>query len=258
MRVRRRRIVVAGGTGLLGRVTAKSLARHNHVEAVALSRSGNTVDEIRGFAADMLSGENLDVALAGADAVICCAHDRAAHENGARAIRNLLTACGNASVGHIVYAGIAGIETSLTSPYYAGKLAEERAIESSGLRHTILRAAQFHDLVLTVLAACDEGERYLVPHPLVLRPVAVETVAKRLADLALDGPGGRAPDLAGPQDIALADLARIFVRIKASSKPVVETGDVPARWRMLQTLTHGAAERAGPDFETWLRTRQSA
>ncbi len=251
-----RRIVIAGGTGALGGLSADFLAKRGDVEALALSRSGNAAGDVHGVAADLLSGENLDNALAGADAVIWCAHDRAAHENDAKAMRNLLAACAKAGVQNLVYAGIVGIETSLVSPYYAGKLREEQVIEASGVPHTILRAAQFHDLVLTVLQACDDGSRYLVPHPLKLRPVAIGPVAQQLADLALQPPLGRAPDIAGPEDRELADFARIFCRVTGSAKSVFETSEIPSRWASLQTLTHGPAERAGPTFEKWLRQRQ--
>ena len=173
-------------------------------------------------------------------------------------MRNLLNACARAGVGNLVYTGIIGIETSLASPYYQGKLMEEQAIEASSVAHTILRAAQFHNLILSVLEACDDGSRYLVPKPLVLRPVDIATVAQRLAGLALEPPCGRARDLAGPEDLELADMARTFCRIARSTKPVVETTDIPARWASLQTLTHGPADRAGPTFEEWLRARNQA
>ncbi len=258
MRRASRKIVVAGGTGALGRLTSQFLGQYADVAVSAMSRSGNAVGDIPGVAADLLSGSGLSAAVSGAQAVIWCAHDRAAHENEAQAMRNLLNACSRAGVGNLVYTGIIGIETSLASPYYKGKLMEEQAIEASGVAHTILRAAQFHDLVLNVLDACDDGSRYLVPKPLMLRPVDIATVAQRLACLALEPPCGRAPDLAGPEDLELADMARMFCRITRTTKPVVETADVPARWASLQTLTHGPADRAGPTFEEWLRARQQA
>lgn len=253
-----RKVVVAGGTGALGRLTAQCLVQYADVDVLAISRSGNAVGDIAGVAVDLLSGSGLLEAVSGAYAVIWCAHDRSAHENEAQAMRNLLNACARAGVGNLVYTGIIGIETSLASPYYKGKLMEEQAIEASGVAHTILRAAQFHDLVLSVLEACDDGERYLVPKPLMLRPVDIATVAQRLAGLALEPPCGRARDLAGPEDLELADMARTFCRITGSTKPVVETADMPARWALLQTLTHGPADRAGPTFEQWLQARAKA
>ncbi len=252
-----RKVVVAGGTGALGRLTSQCLAQYADVDVLAMSRSGNAVGDIPGVAADLLSGTGLLAAVTGAQAVVWCAHDRAAHENDALAVRNMLDACARTGVGNFVYTGIIGIETSLASPYYRGKLMEEQAIEASGVAHTILRAAQFHDLVLSVLEACDVGERYLVPKPLMLRPVDMATVAQRLTSHALEPPCGRARDVAGPEDLELADMARVFCRITGDTKPVVETADMPARWALLQTLTHGPAVRAGPTFEEWLRARHA-
>lgn len=250
------KIVVVGGTGLLGSLTVKALAGVEGVSVAALSRSGaSPAPDVVGVQAELLAGDRIDGAIAGADAIVWCAHDRQAHANDAAAMRNLIGACMRRGVRHLVYAGIIGIETSLDSSYYAGKLAEERAIETSGVGHTILRAAQFHSLVETVLEACDEGDRLRVPHPLLLRPVAPETVAARLAEIVRGEPCGRAMDLAGPEDRHLIDFAAIYQRVKGLGKPLEQTAEAPSRWRMLQTLTHGPADRSGPDFETWLARR---
>lgn len=251
-------IAIAGGTGLLGRAVADALCKSGRAQVRVISRHAGPEQDRTFCRADLASDEGLDAALSGVSSVIWCAHDREAMANDAAWMRRLLRACETAKVGHVIYTGIAGIETARASDYYAGKLREEEVLAASGAPYTILRAAQFHTLALSLLEACDDGQTIQAPASLMLRPVAHETVAERLVALALAMPKCRAKDLVGPQDCFLPALARQWIEICGLDREVVEAAQAPARWALLQTLTHGPAERAGPTFAQWLRARVRA
>jgi uncharacterized protein YbjT (DUF2867 family) len=251
-------IAIAGGTGLLGRAVADDLCKSGRAQVRVISRHASPEQDRTSCQADFSSGEGLDAALAGVNAVIWCAHDREALANDAAWMRNLLRVCGKAKVTHLIYTGIAGIETARASDYYAGKLREEEVIAASRVPHTILRAAQFHTLALSLLEACDDGKTIHAPASLMLRPIAHEAVAERLAALALAQPRGKVNDLVGPQDCFMPALARQWVDICGLDRKVAEAAHAPARWALLQNITHGPAERAGPTFAQWLRARVRA
>lgn len=248
------KIAIVGGTGMLGRLVGDALRASGGTSVTLVSRSGAGEAFAQGRAADLLSGEGLDVALAGHDVAIWTAHDRDAALNDALALRNFIAAAQGAGVGHLVYTGIVGIETALASPYYAGKAIEENVLAASGAPFTLLRAAQFHELVLTLLEACDDGQTIRAP-AFMLRPVAAQAAAEKLAALAMAGPAGRVADLVGPRDARIVELARDLVVQRRLTRKIVEAVEAPERWRILASLTHGPAERAGPDFRTWLSLR---
>lgn len=237
---------------MLGRLVGDALRISGGTSVTLVSRSGAGDPSAQGRRADVLTGEGLDAALAGQDVAIWTAHDREAVTNGAKAVSHLIAAAQRTGVRHIVYTGIAGIETALTSPYYAGKALEEAALERGVVPFTILRAAQFHELAVTLVEACDDGAAIRAPR-FMLRPVAAKSVAERLALLALGEPAGRARDVVGPEDLSVGVIARQYIAAKQLSRELIEVEEAPERWRTLAALTHGPAERIGPTFAEWLQ-----
>ena len=194
------RIAVAGGTGVVGRHVAEAARGAGH-DVVVLSRSAG---------ADVITGAGVDAALQGVDAVIDVTNTTTLSAAKAvkffeTATRNLLDAENRAGVAHHVVLSIVGID-GIDASYYAGKLAQERAVAAGSVPFTIARAAQFHEFAGQVLSGMS-GPVAVVPKVL-MRPVAAREVGEHLVRVAEAGATGRARDLVGPRDEVLVDVAR--------------------------------------------------
>ncbi|MDP9826915.1 uncharacterized protein YbjT (DUF2867 family) [Kineosporia succinea] len=194
---------MAGGTGAVGRHVVDVLRERGH-EAVVLARSAGV---------DLVTGRDLD--LGGVDAVVdvtsVSTQKQAEAESFFGAVTGHLLEAGKASgVGHHVVLSIVGIDDAPTG-YYRGKVLQERLVEEGGVPWTILRATQFHEFAAQILAALRVGPLHPVP---VMRnePVAAREVAEHLADRVEKGPAGRVPDLGGPREERMADMARAYLR----------------------------------------------
>ncbi len=227
-------VLVTGGTGVLGRRVVECLGAAG-AGARVMSRSGRRAT-VRG---DLLTGEGLDAAVRGAGTVIHCASSpyRKTREVDVTGTGRLLEAAARAGVSHFVYISIVGVDRAASYPYYRIKLDAERAIETSSVPHTILRATQFYDLVLTAMRFMDRLPVMPVPTGLLGQPVDAGEVAGRLADLALSAPAGRAPDVGGPEVGTLAESARRYLGVIGSRKKVVE---FPLPGRTARAIRQGA------------------
>nr|WP_157119832.1 NAD(P)H-binding protein [Nocardia xishanensis] len=233
-------ILVTGGTGTLGNHVVP-LLRAAGRDLRVLSRSPRAaVDGIEFVTGDLLRGEGIEAAVAGADTIL---HLAGGPKGDDVATRNLVRAA--AGVRHIVYIGVIAAE-ELPLGYFRAKTDAERAIIDSGLPHTILRAAQFHDLALKTVRAM--GKLPVVPAPGGLRwqPVDSRDVAARLADLTLAAPAGRVPDLAGPEVLALSDMIRDYLRAAGKRRPLLPVripGKVGRAYRAGANLNLDTANR---------------
>jgi uncharacterized protein YbjT (DUF2867 family) len=209
------RIAVAGGTGVVGRHAVAQARAAGH-EVVVLSRAGGVdvgrvdVGRVDVGRVDVITGAGLVEALQGADAVIDATNTTTLSATKAIAFfetasRTLLAAEEVAGVGHHVTLSIVGID-GIDSSYYAGKLAQERAVAAGSVPFTIARAAQFHEFAGQLLAGMS-GPVALMPK-LLMRPVAAREVGEHLVRVASGAAAGRARDLVGPRDEVLVDLAR--------------------------------------------------
>lgn len=247
------RIVIAGGTGLVGRHTVEAARNAGH-EVSVLSRA-------RGV--DVLTGAGLAAAVAGADAVIDVTNITTlsaakATEFFETATRHLLAAEADAGVGHHVALSIVGID-GIDASYYAGKLAQERAVAVGDVPFTIARAAQFHEFAGQLLAQ-QKGPVAVMP-TLRMRPVAAREVGEHLVRVAEAGAAGRARDLVGPGDEVLADVARRQLAFDGVRRAVVGVRLPGAYGRGLAS----GSLRGGPDalqgavtFDEWLRSEGRA
>ncbi len=243
------RIAIVGGTGTVGRHTTRAARAAGH-EVVVLSRASG---------ADVQSGEGLDTALVDADVVIDVTNMTSLSAKRARAFfesgtRNLLAAEERAGVRHHVALSIVGID-DIDASYYAGKLAQERAVSAGAVPFTIARAAQFHEFAGQLLNG-TRGSFAVIPRAPV-RPVAAREVGAHLVQVAEAGPQGRAADLVGPRDEDLADLARRQLAFDGIRRRVIEVRLPGAYGRGLASgsLRGGAdAIVARIGFEEWLRS----
>ncbi len=231
-------ILVTGGTGTLGRAVVARLDG-----ARVLSRRagpGRVVGDLR-------TGAGLAAALAGVGTVIHCATSLRRHD--VTHAHRLVEACLRAGRPHVVYVSIVGVD-AIPLGYYRAKLAVERILAGSGLPWTVLRATQFHDLVLRLFTLQRWSPALLVPARTRFQPVDVRDVAARLVSLA-PAPAGRVADFGGPQVRGLEDLARAYLR--GRRRPVLA---VPVPGRVMRGYREGAnlAPASGTiTFEEFLR-----
>jgi uncharacterized protein YbjT (DUF2867 family) len=207
-----RTVLVTGATGALGTPTVGALRAAGHdVRSLSRRRAPGLLT------GDLLSGAGVPEAVAGADTVVHLATTRG--HGDVAATRNLLAAAREAGVAHLLLISIVGIE-SIPMGYYRDKVTVERLVAESGLPYTVLRATQFHSLVDEILAAQRFSPVLLAPG-FALQPIAVEDVAGRLTELTGSGPSGRVPDIGGPRQRAVGDLAAAWRRAKGSRRPVL-------------------------------------
>jgi uncharacterized protein YbjT (DUF2867 family) len=211
-------ILVTGGTGTLGRLVAERLRTDGH-EVRVLSRHAQP------YAVDLIRGDGLDAAVAGVHTIVHCASTPRGGDEKASA--NLIAAARRAGVTHLVYISIVGVDV-VPIGYYRAKYAVEKQIQKSGLGWTVLRATQFHDLVVQVFETVGRLPVLPLPAGVSDQPVEVAEVADRLVELATGEPAGRVEDMGGPQVRTFADLARAWLRATGRRRPVVSV-PIPGR-----------------------------
>ncbi|MDQ0603344.1 uncharacterized protein YbjT (DUF2867 family) [Streptomyces canus] len=241
-------ILVTGGTGTLGRLVAERLRADGH-EVRVLSRHAQP------YAVDLREGgAALDAAVECVDTVVHCATTPTGGDEKAAA--NLIAAARRAGVGHLVYISIVGID-QVPFPYYRIKLAVEKQVEESGLGWTVLRATQFHDLLVRVFRAMAKSPVMLLPAGVSDQPVEVAEVADRLAELAAGSPAGRVADLGGPQVRSFESLARAYVKATGRRRAVVNVPLAGKAYRGFRAGGHLAPEQAvgKGTFEEYLAAR---
>src|ERR1700761_7731779 len=195
------RVAVAGATGQVGRAVVTALRDGGH-EAVELSRAGGV---------DGLTGDGLDDALAGADAVVDVLNTPAA--DPAETVGfftgtsdQLLAAEQRAGGRHHVLLSIVNVDATPDNAHYAGKIAQEERVRNGPVPWTILRATQFYSFA-EMVAGWTAANGVAAVAPLLVQPVDVGDVAAVLAELAVGSPRGQAPDPAGPDTLDLVEMA---------------------------------------------------
>ena len=197
-------------------------------------------------------------ALAGVDAVIDTANANAMSAGASTAFftmvtKTLLDAERAAGVGHHVVLSIVGVDRAPYG-YYAGKLAQERAVEAGSVPYTIMRATQFHEFAEQMLGTLSFAGLHLAPK-IPSQPVAAREVGERLVLLAEQGPAGRSADFAGPQREDIGDMVRRLVLARGLPGrvvPVALPGRQFAAMRRGEALPGPDAVLATETFEDWL------
>ncbi len=227
-------VLVTGGTGVLGSRVVEHLGSAS-IEARVLSRSGRYGT----YKGDLLTGEGLDLAVRGADAIIHCASSpfRKARQIDVEGTERLLEAAARAGVSHVVYISIVGIDQVPSYPYYRIKLDTERVIEGSSVPYTILRATQFYELVLMAIRFLYRLPVMAVPKGFLGQPIDVGEVADRLVELALSEPAGRVRDVGGPEVRTLNDIARGYFEVTGRRQKIFE---IPLPGKMARAFREGA------------------
>ena len=243
------KIVVIGGTGLIGSKVVKVLRDQDH-EVIAASPS-------KGI--NSVTGEGLAAALADAQVVVDVANapsweDKAVLEFFETSGRNLVAAEVIAGVGHHVALSVVGTDRLLASGYFRAKMAQENLIKASPIPYTIVRATQFFEFVAGIAQSATEGQTVQLP-PVLMQPIAADDVAAVMAETALARPSNGTFDLAGPETIRQDDLVRQFLATTGDTRSVVTNPQALYFGLTVndQSLTPGDNPRLGSTrFADWL------
>ena len=243
------KIVVIGGTGLIGSKVVSNLRQKGHQVIAASPNTGvNTI-----------TGEGLAEALAGAQVVIDVANSPDFADGPVMAFfttagRNIAAAEKAADVRHHVALSVVGADRNPESGYLRAKVAQEDLIKSSGIPYTIIRSTQFFEFAGGIAQSATDGQTIRLS-PAHLQPVASDDVGALVAKVALEAPVNGMVELAGPERIGLDDLIRRYLAAKGDARKVVT--DVHARYFGTElndkSLTPGDHPNIGKiDFAAWL------
>jgi uncharacterized protein YbjT (DUF2867 family) len=243
------KIVVIGGTGLIGSKLVEKLRKAGHEPLAASPDTG----------VNTLSGEGLAEALRGAEVVVDVANapawdDAAVMEFFQTSSRNVLAAETAAGVKHHVALSIVGADRLPESGYFRAKIAQEETVKGGSVPYTILRATQFFEFIGRIADSSTDGGTIRLA-PVFIQPESADDVAAALAEIAVSQPVNDVVELAGPDQFRLDELAERVLRARNDPRHV--KGDMHARYFGAElehySLTPENNVRVAPThFEDWL------
>jgi uncharacterized protein YbjT (DUF2867 family) len=243
------KVVVIGGTGLIGSKLVTNLHEQGH-EAVAASPNSGV---------NTLTGEGLAKVLQGASVVVDVSNspsfeDAAVLKFFETSTHNLLAAEAAAGVGHHVALSVVGTERLTESGYFRAKIAQEKLIKGSSIPYSIVHATQFFEFVKSIADAATDGNTVRVA-PVLIHPMAADDVASAVGRVAAGSPLNGIVEVAGPEQFRLDELIRKSLRARNDPREVI--ADSQARYFGAElserTLVPGANARLGvTHFEDWL------
>lgn len=243
------KIVVIGGTGLIGSKTVDRLRKKGHDVLAASPNSGvNTV-----------TGEGLSEALAGAQVVVDLANSPSFEEKAAleffdKAGRNLFAAEKAAGVRHHVALSVVGTDRLQGMGYFRGKLLQENLIRNSGIPYTIVHATQFFEFMGAIAQSGTVGTAVRLS-PAALQPIAADNVADVMADVAQAEPVNGMIEIAGPERAPLSEFVERYLKATNDPREVITDKEAPYFEVQIddRTLVPGDGARLGEiHFEEWL------
>jgi uncharacterized protein YbjT (DUF2867 family) len=248
------KIVVIGGTGLIGSKTVAILRQGGHEVIAASPNSGvNTI-----------TGEGIKEAVTGAQVVIDLANsssfeERAVLEFFETSGRNLLPAEVAAGVRHHVALSIVGTDRTLDNGYFRAKVAQEKLIEASGIPYTVIRSTQFLEFLGGIAAESTDGNVVRLS-PGLFQPIAADDVAAVVADVALAPPRSGIVEIAGPERAPFNEIVAHYLKAVGDPREVVS--DPEARYfggrvEELSLVPLGEARLGRIGLDEWLRRSQS-
>lgn len=242
------KILVIGGTGLIGSKLVSLLAERGH-EAIAASPATGV---------NTITGEGLDSALAGVHTVVDVANspsfeDKAVLDFFQTSGRNLLAAEARAGVQHHVALSVVGTHRLAESGYFRGKIAQEALIQAGGIPFSIVQSTQFFEFLGGIVQSATVGDE-VVLSPAFVQPIASDDVALAMANATLAQPVNETVEIAGPHRVRLAELVRRYMDKIGDARRV--RADPAARYFGARlddaTLVPGPAPWLGAtSFESW-------
>ncbi len=243
------KIVVIGGTGLIGSRLVNQLREHEHEAVAAAPNTG----------VNTLTGEGLAEALKGASVVVDVSNspsweDAAVLKFFETSTRNLLTSEAATGVGHHVALSVVGTDRLSESGYFRAKIAQEKLIKESSIPYSIVHATQFFEFLKGLADISTDGNKVRLA-PVLFQPMAADDVASAIARIAVGPPVNGIVEIAGPEQFRLDDLVRR--RLAALKDPREVIADPKALYSGAKvsekTLVPGNNARLGQtSFETWL------
>jgi uncharacterized protein YbjT (DUF2867 family) len=209
------KIVVIGGSGILGSQVVQKLKDDGHEAIPASPRTG----------VNTLTGEGLADVLTGADVVVDVSNspsfdDDPAMEFFTKSTTNLVAASKSAGVGHYVAVSIVGCEELPDSGYLRAKVAQEKLVEQAAVPYSIVRATQFAEFADAITASLTVGDEVRVPDALI-QPIAAQDLAAEVARVAEGQPLGGIENIGGPEKISFEQLARDSLARQGEAKTVI-------------------------------------
>jgi len=244
------KIVVIGGTGLIGSKVVARLTEQGHSAVAASPNTGvNTI-----------TGEGLAAALKGAAVVVDVSNspsfeEVAVMEFFTTSTRNLLAQEVLAGVKHHVALSVVGTDRLADSAYFRAKIAQEKLIKESTIPYSIVHATQFFEFVKSIADSATEGGKVRLA-PVLIQPMAADDVAGAVAGVAIDKPLNGTVEIVGPEQFRLDDLIRQALRARNDAREVVADSNAPYFGAKLgeRTLVPGNDARlSGTHFADWLR-----
>jgi len=210
------KIVVIGGTGLIGSKVVKDLRARGHTVVAASPTSG----------VNTMTGEGLKEALSGANVVVDLANspsfeDAPVLEFFQTSGRNLFAAEAATGVRHHVALSVVGTDRLAQSGYFRGKIAQEKLIRESGVPYTIVRSTQFFEFLGGIVQAGTDGDTVRLSAAW-FQPIASDDVAAAVADFAVGAPCNGVVEIAGPERVRLADMVQRFLAANHDPRKAVE------------------------------------
>ena len=234
------KLVIIGGTGLIGSKLVTKLREHGHDAVAAAPVTG----------VNTLTGEGLAEVLQGASVVIDVSNSPSFEDAAVMAFfttstRNLLKAAGAAGVRHYVALSVVGTERLSESGYFRAKTAQEELIKASSIPYSIVHATQFFEFVNSIAAAATDGNTVRLA-PVFIQPMAADDVAKAVGRIAVGTPANGIVEVAGPEQFRLDELIREGLKARQDPREVV--ADPQSRYfgAMLERAHARAGRRRAP------------
>lgn len=243
------KVVVIGGTGLIGSKVVDILSSKGHDVVAAAPNTG----------VNTLTGEGLAEALDGAEVVVDVSNspsfeDRAAMDFFTTSGKNIAKAETTAGTKHHLALSVVGTERLQESGYFRAKLAQENQIKASGIPYTLLHATQFFEFIRGIAQSATEGDKVRLPDVL-FQPMAAKDVAGFLADAALGGPRNATVEVAGPERFRMDELTARVLAFDKDPREVIADPNAPYYGLRVNdaSLLPGPNARLGAThFDWWL------
>jgi uncharacterized protein YbjT (DUF2867 family) len=214
------RVLVAGGTGVLGREVVSRLLESDYIVRIMSRSPRRGTANVEWAQAQMLTGEGLSEALAGVDVIVHSVTDARFGKTDVEMTRLLLEKAKAAGVGYFVYISIVGTDRT-SFPYHKIKVACEAMVRDSGIPYAILRLAQFHELIDLLLHVFTRLPIGFVPMGFKSQPIDAGEAADQVARVVSERPVGLLPDVAGPEVLTFKEMLNEWKRVRGSHKLVV-------------------------------------
>lgn len=248
------KVVVIGGTGLIGSKLINKLKASGH-DAVAASPSTGV---------NTLTGEGLAEVLQGADVVVDVSNspsfeDKAVLEFFENSTRKILAAEKNAGVGYHIALSIVGVDLLPDSGYFRAKVAQENLIKASKVPYTIVRATQFFEFLKGIAESNTKGQTVQLP-PAFIQPIAAEDVAEALFQTVLKKPINGITEIAGPERFLFVEIITKYLKAINDPRTVVsdaKAGYFGAQLSESSLVPQGKAHLGSVTFNTWFKLTKS-